>query len=113
MIKFLPWHLDKWLSQQGSLLAYDKLEHFLAAVISLFIFNRVFKWSIKTSVIVALLLGIAWEIKDGIIPYDWDRGLIQGFSWKDLIADIAGILVGAFFTLFVMKKTSDSVIEKM
>jgi len=109
MIKFLPWHLDKWLSQQGSLLVYDKLEHFLLALIGVFIFNRVFKWSLRTSIIVALLLGIGWEIKDGVLPYDWERGLIQGFSWKDLIADAAGIITGVTLILAFARKKADKI----
>lgn len=113
MIKFLPWHLDKWLSQQGSLLPYDKLEHFLLAFIGIFIFNRVFNWSIKTGIIVALLLGIGWEIKDGILPYDWERGLIQGFSWKDLIADVTGIFTGVIFIAAFIRKKSTESLERM
>ena len=93
MIKFLPWHLDAWLSRHGEILPFDKLEHFLLALIGIFVFRYLFKWSLRTSVVVALILSVGWEIKDGVLPWDFERGLIQGFSWKDLIADTAGILL--------------------
>lgn len=97
MIKFLEWHLDEWFSRQGSFLPHDKLEHFLLALIGMAVFLLMFKWSLRKSVLIAVLLSIGWEIKDGVFPYDWQLGLIQGFSWKDLVADVAGISLGGMF----------------
>jgi hypothetical protein len=78
-MKFLAWNEDEWLSKHGSVLPYDKLEHFILA----------FAGCQFLPVIVVAVVSIAWEIKDGLLPYDDVH--IQGFSWKDLIADFAGI----------------------
>ncbi len=82
-MRFIPWHEDKWLSKQGNILVYDKLEHFLltltGTVVGAFI-------SVKWAVIMVLLLGLAWEIRDGYFSH--------GFSWKDLLANLFGVLAG-------------------
>lgn len=49
--------------------------------------------SLATSLIILEILGIGWEIKDGLVPYG-QMGKIDGFSWKDLIADNVGFLLG-------------------
>ncbi|KPJ96627.1 MAG: hypothetical protein AMJ53_00070 [Gammaproteobacteria bacterium SG8_11] len=93
-MKFLGWTDDKWLSKNGSIIQYDKLEHLLLAafgsILGIFIFN----FPILPVILVLEILGILWEIKDGVVPYDKEKGLIEGFSWKDFIADNAGILLG-------------------
>ncbi len=81
-MKFLPWKQDKWLSKQGSILPYDKLEHFILALIGAYFLPY----------LAVAVISVLWEIKDGVVPYD-DEGHIQGFSFKDLIADFAGIAV--------------------
>jgi VanZ family protein len=89
--KFQPWDQDEWLSSQGSILKYDKLEHLLLSVIGVLIAVFLLKIEILLALSLMLLLGIAWEIRDGLITNG------QGFSIKDLIADFIGVLIGYFF----------------
>jgi uncharacterized protein YfiM (DUF2279 family) len=48
-------------------------------------------------------IGLLWEIKDAIVPYEkhgWWGG--EGFSWKDLVANVIGIGLGlALYDLFI------------
>jgi hypothetical protein len=96
-MKFEKWSDDKWLSKNGTILPYDKLEHFFLGTLGLLICFYLLGFSLTLSFVILELLGIAWEIKDGIVPYD-DKGNIEGFSWKDLIADNIGFLIGHLFT---------------
>ena len=85
--RFLPWKQDEWLSTQGTLLKYDKLEHLILSMLGVFLFVYLFKVEIFLSLALTFLLGIAWEIRDGLIKNG------QGFSRKDLIADFIGLLI--------------------
>jgi hypothetical protein len=98
-MKFLNWSNDKWLSKNGSILPYDKLEHFLLAIFGVILGIFIFNFPIFPVVLVLEILAILWEIKDGIVPYDKEKGLMEGFSWKDLIADNMGILLGILIVL--------------
>ena len=91
MIKFKPWHLDKWLSLSGTVIPYDKVEHFILGVI-LGSFLLLLPVSPFFGLFLFSLAAIGWEIRDGVTPYN-SAGNIEGFSWKDLIADYAGGLV--------------------
>lgn len=88
---FLDWDEDEWFSSQGSILKFDKLEHLLLAIIGVVICFYLLKLDLLLSLSLIFLLGIAWEIKDGLIKNG------QGFSRKDLIADFAGIMLAYFF----------------
>jgi hypothetical protein len=98
-LKFKRWSEDKWLSRSGSILPHDKLEHFLLGALGTFIAVYWIGFTLIISLIIWEVLGIGWETKDGLVPYD-KEGNIEGFSWKDLIADNAGFLVG--FALFYL-----------
>ena len=86
------WARDSWLSRGGLVLTYDKLEHFLTYLGLTFIG---FWLRIDSTIPILLMIGILWEIKDALLPYEkvgfWGG---DGFSWKDLMANIAGIAVG-------------------
>lgn len=113
-MKFLPWQEDLWLSKQGNFLTFDKLEHLLIAltgVILLHFFAAhlqhipfigfIFPTSLLWQMMFIRLLGISREIYDGLFPYDRKRNLVQGWSWKDLIANEAGIsLAGVLIVIF-------------
>jgi hypothetical protein len=45
------------------------------------------------------MIGTLWEIKDGLVPFKGDK--VEGFSVKDLIADIlgAGSIMGVFLLI--------------
>lgn len=83
---------DKWLSTDGLLLKYDKLEHmiFFAAVCAVLTWwqgPHVGFWG-------ATIIGIGNEIKDALLPYQkygWFGG--DGFSLKDLAANQTGIAI--------------------
>jgi len=92
-MKFLPWSEDYWLSTEGKLLPWDKLEHFAAAFLGVWLGISLLGVDRELVLYLAIVAGVAWEIKDGLVPYS-DEGLIQGFSWKDLIADAVGIAAG-------------------
>lgn len=91
-MKFLKWLEDKWLSRNGTILPFDKLEHLILGAIGLLICIYLIGLSLVLSIVILELLGIGWEIKDGLLPNN--TGNIEGFSWKDLIADNVGFLVG-------------------
>ena len=91
--KFLPWKQDEWFSTQGTIINYDKLEHLLLSVFSVIILVYFLKFEIFLSLAITFLIGITWEIRDGLIKNG------QGFSRKDLIADFAGIMLAYFINL--------------
>lgn len=105
-MKFLPWQEDLWLSKQGNFLIFDKLEHLLIALTGLMLLhllaphlqqiplvNLIFPTSLFWQMMFIRLLGISREIRDGLFPYDRKRNLVQGWSWKDLIANEAGLWI--------------------
>ncbi len=92
-MKFLPLSEDDWLSKEGKLLPWDKLEHFAAAFLGVWLGISLLGLDRELILFLAVVAGVAWEIKDGLVPYS-DEGIIQGFSWKDLIADGLGIAAG-------------------
>ena len=99
-MKFKKWSDDRWLSRSGSILRYDKLEHFLLGGIGIFVTLYWVGFSLLMSLIIWEILGTVWEIKDGLVPYD-KEGNIEGFSWKDLIADNVGFLAGFIVTMLL------------
>ena len=91
--KFLAWDRDDWISTQGTILKYDKLEHLLLALIGVLICVYLINLELFFSLALMFLIGIAWEIRDGLIKNG------QGFSRKDLIADFIGIVLGYFIII--------------
>jgi len=93
--KFLAWNLDDWFSTQGSVLKYDKLEHLILSMVGVLAFVYILKIEIFLSLALIFLLGISWEIRDGLVKNG------QGFSRKDLIANFIGIIFAYYiFILF-------------
>ena len=106
-MKFLSWNKDKWGSEQGSILKEDKLEHFLLAIM-----GTSFMLSLNLgfyALLVMFILGLGWEIYNGIVP--WDKIHIQGFSFKDLLADIFGIIASGLVYLIIQRFTGSFFIE--
>lgn len=92
-MRWLKWSEDKWLSTQGTVLKHDKLEHFFGSAGLALFFNP---W-------VVIGLGIAWEIKDGLMKWEkfgWWGG--EGVSWKDLVADISGVALAITIITFLL-----------
>lgn len=100
-MKFLPWKEDRWLSKNGSIIVYDKLEHLAGS----FILCTLIAWPFGPGwgAGAAMALGLLWELKDGFQPYDRKTGAIEGFSWKDLIADAAGVLLGLWVNYDILE----------
>ena len=93
--KYLPWKQDEWLSKQGTIIKYDKLEHLILSLLGVILFAYIFKFELFLSFALTFLIGIAWEIRDGLIKNG------QGFSRKDLVADFIGLLLAPLiFILF-------------
>ncbi|MDI6883518.1 MAG: hypothetical protein QMC93_03660 [Patescibacteria group bacterium] len=81
----LNWQADKWNSQNGLVIKYDKLEHgLLFGGITLLSEKNGWKW--------ALILGTLNEIKDALFPYEkYGKYGGEGWSHKDMLANIIGI----------------------
>lgn len=87
------WAQDHWLSKGGTILPYDKLEHFLVYFLAAFLLS--FKLAKETVIALLCAIGLLWEIKDALMPYEkygWWGG--EGFSWKDTAANLVGIVLG-------------------
>lgn len=104
---FLPWKKDKWLSENGTILKYDKPEHFILGITGI-VLTYLWGAHIKAgpeyysnTFVVWVIISILYEIGNGLIPYDGIH--IEGFSWKDIIAGFMGILSGIFiFKLIIL-----------
>lgn len=92
-MKFLEWKKDRWFSREGSILPYDKVEHSLLAFSGVLLLSFFIPFTnylpIETNQMFIRTLGVIWEIINGTIAYDGIN--VQGFSWKDLIANEAGL----------------------
>lgn len=96
-MKFKAWKYDYWMSKEGNFLTFDKLEHFLysflVGVAALFI-----TW--HASLFSFIVLSFGKEFYDGV--HVLKNGNIQGWSWKDVIANLVGYSCG-FLTYWVLK----------
>lgn len=102
----LPWGQDKFNSKWGSdvISKYDKLEHFTCYSAATAILDD---WKLP------LAIGIVWEVKDALIPYEkYGQWGGEGFSHKDMIANIAGIGIGLFINRVVFDKWLFPIIKK-
>jgi hypothetical protein len=90
-MKFLKWSKDHWLSKHGNILVFDKLEHFLFSAVFVIGCVRFLGFDLYSTLALGQVFGVLKEASDGIRPYDGEN--IQGWSWKDLIANNAGFLV--------------------
>jgi len=83
----MPWKYDRWLSTDGVVLRYDKLEH---AVRDGALFYLLSKTGTSNLVcfLVTTAVAVVWEIRDGFAWRETD-----GFSYKDLLAGSAGQIV--------------------
>lgn len=87
-MKFIPWRKDEWLSKQGSILPWDKVEHFLLGVIGFLLLFYLISFDETQCFTILISAAVVWEIRDGFIT---------GFSWKDLISGAAGLFVSLIF----------------
>ncbi len=82
---------------------YDKAEHALLAFLGVLLLSWMLPFTnqfpVETNQMLIRSLGVAWEIYNGIATYDGVN--VQGFSWKDLIANEAGLRIAGDF-IFVM-----------
>ena len=71
------WSKDKWIGK-------DKWEHLIGFGIL----------SLITGLWTTIILAVAWEVKDGLMKWE-DFGWIggDGFSYKDIIWSVVGILI--------------------
>ena len=114
-MRFVKWEDDRLDSKQGSVLVYDKLEHFMlvfAGVLLLYYLTPYFlsnpnppiddfSGSLFLQVMLVRIIGIFNEVKDALVPYDKEKGLIQGFSIVDLLANEMGLAAAVYFILFL------------
>lgn len=93
---------DKWNSKSGTIIKYDKIEHFLCCFVLYFGFVLL-KVDFLYSLYFVFLIGIIWEVKDAFLPWEkfgWYGG--DGFSMKDLIADMSGVFLGTILVNLIM-----------
>lgn len=114
-MKFVKWEDDKFNTRQGSILPYDKLEHFVLAAMGLLLLHyltpyvlnnpsppvALFTSNIFWQAMIIRFLGFANEVKDAFLPYDSRNGLIQGFSVVDVVANELGIAFSVYVILFL------------
>ena len=99
----LSWQKDKWSSQNGLAFKYDKLDHFVGSMALSAICEQI---NAKNGLKMAVAAGFFWEVKDAIVPWEkYGRWGGEGFSSKDLIADIGGIILSHYIRKFLTKIT--------
>jgi hypothetical protein len=92
---------DKWKSTDGMFLKYDKIEHGVGSLLLFWLLSFLFL-STTESASGSFLAGVAWELKDGHLPYEkwgWFGG--EGFSIKDIAANSIGISFGVYLELMI------------
>lgn len=94
------WAMDSWDSRGGLVIKYDKLEHALAY----FVGSAILLWlGLSPDEVFFFLFsaGIIWEIKDAYIPYEvYGKLGGDGFSWRDIVANLVGIFFGFLVAWF-------------
>ena len=89
IFKFYPWSKDRWLSRDGSILPWDKVEHLILGLILIVVIRAVAHGVWWTDLGLFSVVAVGWEIRDGLMSHQ-----TGGFSWKDLIADYVGYALG-------------------
>jgi len=93
----IAWQKDRWYSTSGFIIKYDKVEHAMFFGGITLLSDNGWKY--------ALALGLANEVKDALLPYEkygWIGG--EGFSYKDMLANCGGVLVGYVVKKYVIKR---------
>lgn len=91
----LGYDTDSFKSTNGTIYRYDKVEHFVGSAV---LTHTLMYISDEKGWKYALLAGLAWELKDGFVPYEkYGKWGGEGFSPKDLLADASGVLTGYLF----------------
>jgi len=90
------WARDSFVKPAGGI-RKDKWEHFFASA-GLYTGLRLFGARENQSIIATGSTGLFWEVKDALVPWEtygfWGG---DGFSWRDIVADIYGIIAGFLF----------------
>ena len=85
------WRNDKWNTQSGAYIKYDKAEHFVGSFIltgALKPISPKYNWAISFS------LHLIYEFKDALCHNeDFGKWGGEGFSAKDLLAGVGGIIL--------------------
>lgn len=102
----------RWSDQKFMDAPEQNIQHLGAGLISFTLDNTTnLKW--WQSDLIALSAGVAWEIKDGLIPYEkygyWGG---EGFSIMDIGIDITGIAINRVLW-FSFKKIKLSILPYM
>lgn len=110
---------DHWLTEDGIIIKYDKVEHavfyFVVSLILILLFPA-YGWPLFMALLFAgippfllivgilEIIGLLNEIKDGFLDYKslpkkwrWLGG--DGFSWRDLVSNQWGLLCGTLAAL--------------
>jgi len=94
------WAKDTFLTPDGAI-RLDKQQHF-AGCFGFYVVARLCGATKKQATLTVLLSGIAWEVKDALIPYEkygWWGG--DGFSWRDCVTNVAGWFFGYTIVEFI------------
>jgi uncharacterized protein YfiM (DUF2279 family) len=89
-------------SMNGHFIKYDKAEHCAGSfmlhsgLVGIGVDN-------KKAMILSLSAGLAWELKDSVIPYE-KYGAFggEGFCWRDFTADAVGVFASYLVNKYVL-----------
>lgn len=95
IFKFYPWSKDRWLSRDGSILPWDKIEHLILGMMLIVLIQLFAHGTWWTDLCLFSVFAVGWEIRDGLMSHK-----TGGFSWKDLVADYAGYALGILAVMF-------------
>lgn len=82
--KVLPWQYDRWLSEDGVILRYDKFEHAIRDGALNWGLGK-FGLGIRDRLLITSGFALSWEVRDGL---RWRH--TDGASMKDFLAGLAG-----------------------
>ena len=94
------WAKDSWFSKGGLIIRFDKIEHAVLFFIGFWVL-LIIGIPINWSLVFLLALGILWEIKDALVPFEkYGKLGGDGFSWRDIMADIVGLAIALILKMF-------------
>ena len=85
---------DTWDSRSGAIIKSDKLEHAVFFASTNLTLDLLFPSKQKHNWKYTLLIGVANEVKDALLPWERYGGKGgDGWSWKDTVFNILGVAV--------------------
>ena len=103
------WANDKWTKHTEYFFGeshYSLTDHGIGSYMLFQDFRHNRKMSNRKAFIWLLACGTAWEIKDGLVPYEkYGKVGAEGFSWKDITKDVMGASTAMLFNWITEKRS--------